>query len=360
MAFGGALLCSFAACRTPPSPPPEPLATIAIEDSLPIVPPAPLADLTKETGEPPRPAPAPAPPIAPPDRLEGWVSIQSWLERHAPGRAAVVASNPHLKYQIQTPQGTFRLSPGTRVAFWNHVGIWLGYAPRMVKGLLHVHSLDAQGCLLPLLSLPRLPRAPGRMLVLDPGHGGMDSGARNVADGGFEKAYTLDWAQRLARLLARQGWRVVLTRTNDAEVSLAQRVQIAERAEADLFLSLHFNSGDRNASLQGVETFCLTPTGLPSSLVRGAADDLRRVYANNAFDEENLRYAVALHDALLRHTGALDRGVRRARFMGVLRGQRRPAVLIEAGYLSNPEEARRIATPAYRQKLAEAVAAALE
>jgi N-acetylmuramoyl-L-alanine amidase len=63
---------------------------------------------------------------------------------------------------------------------------------------------------------------------------------------------------------------------------------------------------------------------------------------------------------MVRHAGAADRGVRRARFMGVLRGQNRPAVLIEAGYLSNPAEARKIAAAEYRQRLAEAVAQGLE
>ena len=69
---------------------------------------------------------------------------------------------------------------------------------------------------------------------------------------------------------------------------------------------------------------------------------------------------VDFHRRLLAATGAADRGVKRARFMGVLRGQNRPAILVEGGYLSNPEEARKIGTPAYRQKLAEAVASALE
>ena len=80
---------------------------------------------------------------------------------------------------------------------------------------------------------------------------------------------------------------------------------------------------------------------------------------NNAFDAQNLQLAVRLQSALLHAAGMEDRGVRPARFMDVLRGQRRPAVLIEAGYLSNPAEANKIGSAAYRQKLAEAVAAAL-
>jgi N-acetylmuramoyl-L-alanine amidase len=103
----------------------------------------------------------------------------------------------------------------------------------------------------------------------------------------------------------------------------------------------------------------MTPVGLPSTLTRNYDDDIDRAFPNNAHDHANLQIALRVHRALLEASGAQDRGVRRARFMGVLRGQNRPAILIEAGYLSNPDEARRIATPAYRQRLAGAVAAAL-
>ena len=110
----------------------------------------------------------------------------------------------------------------------------------------------------------------------------------------------------------------------------------------------------------GLETYCLTPTGMPSSLTRGYSDDPDQVFPNNEFDTENLQYAVRLHRALLKAGATPDRGVRRARFPAILRGQRRPAILIEGGYLSNSSEARRIADPAYRQQLAEAVASALQ
>jgi N-acetylmuramoyl-L-alanine amidase len=98
---------------------------------------------------------------------------------------------------------------------------------------------------------------------------------------------------------------------------------------------------------------------MPSTITRGYHDDLALAFPNNAFDAENLRVALQVHRALLQVNGRHDRGVRRARYLSVLRGQNRPAILIEGGYLSNPLEARRIADPAYRQKLAEAVAGAL-
>jgi N-acetylmuramoyl-L-alanine amidase len=123
-------------------------------------------------------------------------------------------------------------------------------------------------------------------------------------------------------------------------------------------LSLHFNSASRGDQ-SGVETYCLTPAGLPSTLTRDYEDDSAAVFPNNAFDHQNLQYALRLHRALVETTGGMDRGVRRARFMGVLRPQNQPALLLEGGYLSNPREARLIGQPEYRQKLAEALAKAL-
>ena len=98
---------------------------------------------------------------------------------------------------------------------------------------------------------------------------------------------------------------------------------------------------------------------MPSTVTREFEDDPAEVLPNNAFDVQNLQLALSVHQALLRVNGHRDRGVRRARFLGVLRGQQRPAVLIEGGYLSNPQEARLIAEPQYRQKLADAVAQGL-
>jgi len=197
------------------------------------------------------------------------------------------------------------------------------------------------------------------VVVIDPGHGGADPGARSAADGRWEKEFTLDWARRLAPLLEQRGWRVFLTRGNDRDLSLSDRVAFAEAHGADLFLSLHFNVSGRGRDQAGLETYCLTPTGMRSSLTRGYEDDPAEVLPNNAFDAENLQWAVHLHAALLKLDGLADRGVRRARFLGVLRTQKRPAVLIEGGYLSNPAEARRIGDPAYRQSMAAALAHAL-
>ncbi|MGC8989619.1 MAG: N-acetylmuramoyl-L-alanine amidase family protein, partial [Verrucomicrobiia bacterium] len=156
-----------------------------------------------------------------------------------------------------------------------------------------------------------------------------------------------------------QGWTVFLTRTNDCDVTLSNRVAIADAIGAGLFLSLHFNDANGRATESGIETYCMTPPGLPSALVRGPPENPSVVLPNNAHDTANLRLAFRLHRALVNRTGAVDRGVRRARFMAVLRNQSRPAILVEAGYLSNLRDARLIASPEHRQALAAAIAHAL-
>lgn len=260
--------------------------------------------------------------------------------------------------EFASPAGVFRLAANSPWAHCDNVAFWLGFPPTAVNGELLIHQLDAEKCLQPLLTPLPLPSNADRLVVIDPGHGGESTGTRSVLAGQPEKLYTLDWAQRLAPLLLAKGWRVVLTRTNDVELSLPERAAIADRWQADLFISLHFNSTP-STNLQGIETFCLTPTGMPSTITRQYEDDASRVFPNNRYDGGNVALAFRLHRSLLAATGAGDRGVRRARFMGVLRPQQRPAVLIEGGYLSNPEEARLINSAGYRQKLAEAIAEAL-
>jgi N-acetylmuramoyl-L-alanine amidase len=98
---------------------------------------------------------------------------------------------------------------------------------------------------------------------------------------------------------------------------------------------------------------------MPSTLTRRFDDEVNHGFPNNRFDAENYYFATRIHRALVQTTRRKDRGVRRARFMGVLRGQNRPAVLLEGGYLTDPEEAKLIGTAEFRQKLAEAVARGL-
>jgi N-acetylmuramoyl-L-alanine amidase len=271
-----------------------------------------------------------------------------------------VGVTPSPAYAVTTTNGTFVLRIGMQFAYWDGVQCWLGFAPQMVDGQPYVHWLDLKKTLLPLVrSVPMSGLKTNPTIVIDPGHGGDDSGTKSVLGNRYERDYTLDWAQRLAALLATNGWQVFLTRSNDVHLSLSNRVAFAEERKAGLFLSLHFNSAGANVREAGLETYCVTPKGMASSVTRGYEDDSALVFRNNSFDAENMQLAAWVHHALLQVNGRNDRGVRRARYLSVLRAQNRPAVLIEGGYLSNPLEARRIADPAYRQRMAEAVAKVL-
>jgi N-acetylmuramoyl-L-alanine amidase len=303
--------------------------------------------------------PAPAPPRLPPETT--WISLGRWAAEQglpAPQRVAVAPTNV---FALVSPRGIFALQAGSTTAHWNGMELRLGFKPQFVAGWgdVVVHALDLRKNLEPLLTGSWPATNTTHVLVIDPGHGGPNFGTCSVNGGGCEKTFALDWALRLAQLLRTNGWTVQLTRTNDVEVSLPARVELAEAVHADLFLSLHFNHSGGGPEPAGLETYCLTPLGMESTLTRGYPDDPKELLPNNAFDAENLRLAVRVHHELLSISGTQDRGVRRARFQAVLRGQNRPAILIEGGFLSNEAEARRIADPAYRQKLAEAIARAL-
>lgn len=281
-----------------------------------------------------------------------------WLEQHGLSPLRRQTNGADLSFAISLPQGLFTLAIGTRNARWNGMIVGLGYPPKVVNGRLLAYSLDLDKHI-PPLQTEGFPHLSGRIVVIDPGHGGMNEGAKSAHDGRREKEFTLDWARRAQPLLEAQGWQVFLTRTNDVEMSLPARAAFADAVGGSLFLSLHFNTVAPDPSPMGVETFCVTPGGLPSHLTRGFPDLIGTVLPNNAHDESNLQLAVRLHRGMLSATGAVDRGVRWARFMDVLSPQRRPAVLLEGGFLSNPREARMIADPDYRQRLAQAVAQAL-
>ena len=288
-----------------------------------------------------------------------WTSLDHWAQENGIGAPRRLSSTPVVSYAIGSQHGVMVVYIGSHDATWNGTLLHLGFPPEIADDQIYVHSLDLEKNFAPLLcktaSLPEL----HHIIVIDPGHGGREPGANSAVDGRPEKAFTLDWARRLAPLLEARGWQVYLTRTNDADVGVTNRAAFAVAHGADLFISLHFNSSYPDHKQAGLETYCLAPTGMPSTITRGYPDILSRTFPANAYDQESLWLALRLQTSILRATGEEDRGVRRARFLGVLQGQHCPAVLIEGAYLSNPREADRIENGDYRQILAEAVANAL-
>ena len=224
------------------------------------------------------------------------------------------------------------------------------------RGHLTLSKVDYDKVFVPLFW--EAPTASVRRIVLDPGHGGKDTGKVNGPYKYNEKAATLDTAARLKILLEKQGFEVVFTRTKDVFIDLDDRPAIAASVKADLFISLHYNAGPAgDTSSGGIETYCLTPAGQRSTNA-GKAKSTTSLEPGNRFDTANMTLAWGIQRRLLAGTAAEDRGVRRARF-AVLRTLSCPGVLIEGGFMSSRKEGAQIADPAYRQKIAEAVAAGI-
>ncbi|WP_211178677.1 MULTISPECIES: N-acetylmuramoyl-L-alanine amidase [Brasilonema] len=177
--------------------------------------------------------------------------------------------------------------------------------------------------------MPR-PRVPnGRVvIVIDPGHGGHDSGAPGLG-GLLEKDVVLPIGRRIASILQQNGVQVALTRDTDYFVTLQGRVDMATQANADLFVSVHANSVDRRPDVNGLETY---------------------------YYDSGLDLARVVHSNILRSIPTLkDRGVRKARFY-VLRKSSMPSILVETGYMSGQEDNPRLGSPEYQNRMAEAIA----
>lgn len=204
----------------------------------------------------------------------------------------------------------------------------------------------------PLLRANARKQHPVKTIVIDPGHGGKDLGGNNNL--GNEKDIVLQTARRTVEQLRRRGYNAVMTRTEDINLGLKERVNIASRLGASLFISIHNNmapSSRVSGSIQGVETFCLTPAG-ESSTHGGASQSYM---TGNRNDRNNILLAYEIHRAIISQTQSNDRGIKRARFL-VLKEISCPAILVETGFLSHPREGSRLLTRAHQNAVATGIA----
>ena len=234
----------------------------------------------------------------------------------------------------------------------NGVNVALSFPVAADKGQFSIAQLDLARTIEPLVFLPKFPGKRISTIVLDPGHGGKDPG--NRVAGRSEKTATLALAQELGGQLKASGFKVMLTRTKDKFVELPVRPDIANRANADLFVSLHFNATTAGkADVIGPETYCITPVGAASSNAQGEGANYGATTANVS-EKKSLLLAYQVQRALVKNLDVEDRSVRRARF-AVLRDAEMPAILIESGYMTHPVEGKKIFDSAYRKQLAAAI-----
>lgn len=168
----------------------------------------------------------------------------------------------------------------------------------------------------------------GYHFVIDPGHGGKDPGA--IGSEIYEKTLTLISAKRLEQKLHNKGASVTFTRTDDTYISLGQRAVISNSTDADAFISLHYNSS-KDQSARGIETFY-----------------------NEASSLANF-----VQSSLMNHVNLIDRGAKQAGFQ-VLKENKHPAILIELGFISNPDEQKLVQTDSYQENATNGIVEGLE
>jgi N-acetylmuramoyl-L-alanine amidase len=251
-------------------------------------------------------------------------------------------------------------------------------------GLLNSHLLDDPPRVIIELGavIPKPTPAPAQALersgpppiVIDPGHGGKDTGAVG-GNGLTERDLTMAVAQRLAAELEARGLAVRLTRDDGEGRALTDRTALANRLEAKLFVSLHANASTFS-SVRGAETYYMSLDAQATDAAAAATAKLENE-AGEASDErsdldlilwdlaqtsalnESAELAVAVQTRLNALLDLRDRGVKQAPFV-VLTGATMPAILVEIGFLSNPAEASRLARPEHQQELARAIATGIE
>lgn len=280
-----------------------------------------------------------------------YIRVADWAQLHG-----FKSFRPSTSREVLLTNANARITlriDGSRIEF-NDVGLWLSYPVLLSDGQVVISEQDLRGVLDSLTHPRKRPSGrPIRTICLDPGHGGKEPGQKLGSR--LEKTYTLALAMEVRSRLIQQGFSVVLTRRDDTYVDHPERTAIAKRANADLFVSLHYNaSADAGSDANGMEVYAMTPEGARSTNISADVGSLR-AWAGNEFDEQNVFLAYQIQRSLLRRLpGSEDRGVRRARFL-VLRLSEIPAVLIEGGFMSNASDARWIYSTTGRKKMAQAI-----
>ncbi|MBI5443697.1 MAG: N-acetylmuramoyl-L-alanine amidase [Deltaproteobacteria bacterium] len=223
------------------------------------------------------------------------------------------------------------------------------------------------------------PRPEPRVVVIDPGHGGTEEGAKGPG-GLLEKDIVLSLARTVREVLTARGYRVVTTRDSDASVGLQDRTAISNAAKADVFLSLHLNAS-RASAAHGTEVYYLSldasdrsaaalaeaenqaePTATPSAETNAALRELDLILwdlAQNQHLSASSRLAEIIQGDFNRLLGITTRGVKQAPFR-VLIGVNAPAVLVEVAFISNPEEEQKLASEEFRKAVADTLVASLD
>ena len=328
-------------CQTPPEPTPKFDEVPEIVSAEPVVGEAEQTEAKLVLPEIPKFDPQPVPSLT--------------IESQARAIGARAKRVEDKRWEISKGDRVLVLKEESRAAEWNGTVLFLNEAFIERQGTFRFGELDYEYTLKPAMD-PLALRFGSRKVVIDPGHGGTETGARNATLGISEKDLNLDVAIRVRELLEEVGVNVVMTRYDDRVVALDERLKIANRAKPALFASIHFNSAP-NLEAEGIETYVLTPPIAVSS--NDSLSSLKQGrLSGNRFDYANFEIGYLLQHKLVADLQRVDRGLKRARFK-VLTELPCPGILVECGFLSNEKEALLVNTPVFRQRLAKSLANAI-
>lgn len=252
---------------------------------------------------------------------------------------------------LRTRGVEIRCVVGAKQISINRLRFHLSYPIVSLRGKSLISVFDVTHLVDPVLRAPRVEQSRAlKTIVIDPAHGGEETGVTSRL--GKESELMLALAETLRADLEGRGYEVRLTRREgDPTLGPEARALVANAVEGEaVFVSLHANRSS-NAATKGAETYTLAPAGTPSTYdPDGTKPDLN-FYLGNLHEMENMMLATALHGAMVVQGGAADLGIKRARF-GELRGVRMPGVVLRVGYLTNPEDGRRMADAETRKSIA--------
>ncbi len=299
--------------------------------------------------------------IAPLARASTWEIVSANGRQYIPLRClrdfyglANIDSDEANQTRLRGTKGVLDFRANSRECAINGVRIWLSFPALLSGDQWLISRMDVAKTIEPAMR-PAIIKGLSNVttVVLDAGHGGHDGGA--MSRYGYEKTFALDIARRVKNKLVDGGYKVVLTRNSDVFLPLHDRPAKANAIPDSIFVSIHFNASQQGDAATGIEVFSIAPRGAPSTNDDYITWASLREEPGHELDMASFALARSVHTALMGHLHEVDRGLKRARF-AVIRVARVPAILIECGFLTNPIEARAIATVAHRDDIASAIA----
>ena len=261
------------------------------------------------------------------------------------------------KVKLCSSTGELIMTLNRRISLFNGTKVWL-FSPVKFDDdeILRISESDVEKIIKPLMSKKYPLPSVVKRIIVDAGHGGEDTGAIGLKS--KEKDLNLALSRKVKTALEAKGFEVIMTRDEDKFLTLDERSKFAAENKADLFICIHHNASGSTKAANGIESYSLSPANVNSTHDKKDTVPSGEL-PGNIFDEANINLSYYIQSCVINNTAANDRGMKFARFK-VLVNAPCPAILFEAGFISNPSEEIAINSSERQDKTAKAIAEAVE